>query len=353
MDRFLFIPPHHSIVPVSVIGHPATLEVGQTVKIMTWNIQFCAGKDYVFFYDLDNMGGPDERPSPLSIRRTMDGIAAIIRDERPDIVLFQEVDHGARRTGYHDQFGLLIPDLGFGDACHAEAFYWRAAFIPHARIMGAVGMKMVTLSRYAMTHANRLQLPRMTRPWYESPFYLRHCLLSVELPLSDGGTFTVLNTHLEAFPAGTDIMAKQIDVVGSVVDDLTEHDRTWCLGGDFNLLPAGEAGRRSAEHQHSMYVASSEMARVSDRYETIPGSDDTAGPNAERWFTHFPNDPAVPRPDRTIDYLVLSPRLERLSGSVRQVDTMELSDHFPVIAEFRLPTIDHAMPLGEDLEETK
>ncbi|MCK4804857.1 MAG: endonuclease/exonuclease/phosphatase family protein, partial [Spirochaetes bacterium] len=43
------------------------LEAAQQVKVLSWNVQYMAGKEYVFWYDeLDN-SGPDIAPSRENI----------------------------------------------------------------------------------------------------------------------------------------------------------------------------------------------------------------------------------------------------------------------------------------------
>ena len=42
-------------------------------------------------------------------------------------------------------------------------------------------------------------------------------------------------------------------------------------------------------------------------YPSVPSCSETDGPDASAWFTHFPNDPRVKGPDRTIDYLFSPP----------------------------------------------
>ena len=55
------------------------------------------------------------------------------------------------------------------------------------------------------------------------------------------------------------------------------------------------------------------------------------------WLTHYPNDPGLNGPDRTVDYLFYSPKIKRVEARVRQDDTLRISDHLPVIARFLLP----------------
>jgi len=137
-----------------------------------------AGKNYVFFYDLLDNSGPDGRPSPEDIAKTLKEVARIIQDENPDVILLQEVDDGAKRTDYEDQLASLLPLLPKEYACYASAFYWKASFVPHPRIMGAAGMKLSTISKYKMTEAVRHQLALIPADPLTQQFNLAGCFRS-------------------------------------------------------------------------------------------------------------------------------------------------------------------------------
>ena len=110
------------------------------------------------------------------------------------------------------------------------------------------------------------------------------------------------------------------------------------MGGDFNLLPLGQYQRLSAE-QRTPYSADSALHLLWDKYPMIPGNAQASGIDRARWLTHYPNDPGLNGPDRTVDYLFHSPRLKRIAARVRQDDTLRISDHLPVIARFLLPAL--------------
>jgi endonuclease/exonuclease/phosphatase family metal-dependent hydrolase len=65
--------------------------------------------------------------------------------------------------------------------------------------------------------------------------------------------------------------------------------------------------------------------------------EESSGADQEKWYTHFPNDPRVHKPDRTLDYLFHSPGLNRLDAGVRSHDTLRISNHLPLSARFLLP----------------
>jgi endonuclease/exonuclease/phosphatase family metal-dependent hydrolase len=161
-------------------------------------------------------------------------------------------------------------------------------------------------------------------------------VLRVDLEGAGGTRLSALNTHLDAFAQGTDAMRRQVDRIREILETVSRDGFPWVLGGDFNLLPSRAAYDRLAPGQQSAFQPDTELATLLERYRSVPSPAQADGPERQRWYTAFPNDPSVPAPDRTIDYLFLSNRVALARGWVRQADTLRISDHFPVGAEVSL-----------------
>lgn len=307
----------------------------QPLRVMVYNVQYFAGKDYVFYYDLPDGIGPDLRPSTASIDATLDGIAALIAAYDPDILLLQEVNDGAAATDHHNQTEQLLARLPNHDyGCIAEAFYWQAGFIPHPHIMGSVGMKLVTLSRYEMYDAWRIQLPRIPMDPITAQFYLKRALLTTDLPTAQGGKLQLINTHLDAFAQGEDTMQQQVALVHDTLTALDAQNTPWLLGGDLNLLAPGQLASLPPEQQ-LYYVEPSEL-EVLMAWDMVPALADIES-EPERWYTHYPNDPRVAGPDRTIDYLFYSHQWTvEQAEVVMDHNALGLSDHLPIVIDLRL-----------------
>lgn len=332
-------PAPREAAPLTCSGQAPRLQPGQALKVMTWNLQYLAGKRYVFWYDLATGDGPDERPSHQDLATTLDEVVRVLRAEQPDIVLLQELHDGARASDYQDQLALLQARLADLYPCASQAFYWKSAFVPHPRILGSVGMKLATLSRFQMYHAERLQLPTMASDPVRQLFQLKRALLVTRLPIRDGGELVTINTHFDAFAQGDDTMQRQVATTDALLRQLQGDEALWVLGGDLNLLPPGQFQRLPSEQQ-SWYAADSELQNLATRYPMIPSLAQASGANQASWYTHYPNDPAVTAPDRTLDYLFYSPRLTLLESHVRRHDTLAISDHLPVLGRFFLPSPD-------------
>ncbi len=307
---------------------------GQALKVMTWNVQYLAGKRYVFWNDLAQ--GNDEAPTPEDMAFSLDEVARVIRDEQPDVVLLQELDDGAKASDYQDQLKLLRERVADIYPCSTSAFDWKADFVPDPHIVGSVGRQLATLSRYKIESAERLQLPEQPGNLISRQFQPKNALLVSYLGQSDGGQVAVLNTHLDRAVQPDDTLQHQVVAVAKALDQYEARGTPWLIGGDFNLLPLGQFQRLPAE-QRTPYSADSALHLLWDKYPMIPTNNEASGINRERWLTHYPNDPGLNGPDRTVDYLFYSSRIKRVEAEVRQDDTLRISDHLPVIARFLLP----------------
>ncbi len=324
--------------PVACSDQAPVLQPGQLVKVMTWNVQFMAGKNYVFWNDVPGDAGRDDRPSPQDITAALQEVARIIRDENPDIILLQEVDHGAARTDYEDQLARLRALLPPDYACAASAFYWKAAYVPREHINGAVGLEIAIVSKYRISSALRHQLPVPPNDLLHREFGPKRAALEVHLPVAQSADFVVFNTHLDAAAQGTDTLARQTAHLDQLVGQLDTTGQPWILGGDFNMLPPDDAAyqRLTAGHQ-SFYNLQSEIAPLYAQYQVVPSLAEATGPDYAQWFTYFPNDPAIARLDRTLDYVFLGKSLRLSDHYVRQRDTQAASDHAPLIVTFQIP----------------
>lgn len=314
------------------------LKPGQKLKIMNWNVQYMAGKNYTFFYDVLDGSGKDERPSPEDIAITLKEVARIINAENPDILNIQEIDDGSKRTDYADQLKLLLPMISPEYSCFADAFYHKSLWIPHPHIKGAVGMKLATLSRYKITAATRHQLALIPSNVIMQQFNLKRAILEVRIPVTGARDFIVMNTHLDAFSQGTNTMELQVEEARELLRKATSEGHPWILSGDFNLLPPG-GYELVSESERAYYKPETELASLYKEFNAVPTAQDTApnNPNRSKFFTFYPNGKRATGPDRTIDYLFYAPAVKIGAYRVRSEDTTRISDHLPLIADVTLP----------------
>jgi endonuclease/exonuclease/phosphatase family metal-dependent hydrolase len=329
---------HPDVIEPADLQCPADTPVydpSSALRVMTYNVQYFAGKGYVFYYDLPDNAGPDLKPSAQAVTTTLDGIARVITEGKADIVFLQEVHENAAATDHRDELAELLQRLSASAyPCYSQAWYWKADYVPHPKINGSVGMKLVTLSRYRLSSAVRHQLPIPPMDIVSSQFYLKRAVLASGLAVTTGPEWTLFNTHLDAFAQGSDTMQRQVAMLADLLQQEDAAGRMFVLGGDLNLLPPG-ALESLADSQHYLYQEPSELKRLMSQWPSVPSQRDMHA-NPARWFTHFPNDADVSGPDRTIDYLFFSHQIDAENRRVENnAATTKLSDHLPVFADFQ------------------
>lgn len=311
------------------------LQKGQKIKILSWNVQFMAGKNYVFFFDAWDSSGPDVRPSKENITMTFDEVVRVIKSENPDIILLQELDSASKRTDGEDQLKRLLTLLPAEYSNSCSAWYWKAAFVPHPQIMGSVGMKLAVISKYKMSNAIRYQLPLMPNNIVMRNLQFKRAMLEAVFPVNGSTSFSALSIHQDAFAQGSDTMQKQVDLVSKVLAQKDTALAPWVIGGDFNLIPPGSAYDRLPENEKMYFQKESEIAKLYASFNAYPKLEWLEGPDYAKYFTHWPNTGTAA--DRTIDYYFVGKNTVVNNYYVRSEDTTKISDHFPTIIEITLP----------------
>jgi len=322
----------------AVVNQPNApiLQRGQNVKVLSWNLQYMAGKNYEFWYDRADNSGPDIRPTATDITQTFAAVSDLITQHNPDIILLQELHDNAKRTDYEDQLQRLLTVLPQSYANHSETFYWKADFVPLPQIMGSVGMKLAVISKYQLGYAIRHQLATTKTDPITDAFNFRHAIQEVVMPVAEGSSITIMNTHFKAFSQNFDTIQKQVTYLEKLLHDKNAAGETWLIGGDFNLLPPGQYFTLPDEHR-SHYQPISAFERIYEQFNVIPSLQHLAQSDGKDWFTHFPNHYKATAPDRTIDYFIYSDDIPVDQAQVLQKNTWHISDHLPMLITFQVP----------------
>ncbi|GIZ11544.1 endonuclease/exonuclease/phosphatase family protein [Pseudomonas sp. NCCP-436] len=280
---------------------PPLLRPGQTLKVMSWNLQQAAGHDTAEY------------------TASLEAIASILRDEQPDVVLLQALRNNSNADAQlQARLAGLYP-------CLSQTLYSQSGYIAHPRLPGNAGLKLAILSRFQINRAERLQLPASGDELRIRAFRPRSALLVNYLPVRGQGELVVVNTHFAEGNAAHETRQQQAAATDALLQELQRSGMTWLLGGTLNLLPPGQT------HSFSPDGSGTTLQKLARRYPLIPSLNQASGTGQASWHTRLEGTP------RTLDYLLYSPRLTPFASQVRQNDTSLITPHLPLIGRFFLP----------------
>lgn len=307
-----------------------TMAVGDTLKIVSWNIGYAGlGDDMDFFYD----GGTRTRTSQTRTRENLNGIISFLKQHSDaDFILLQEVDFDSRRSYGIDEYDTIRQEL--------PTFYgwWGLNYvsdfvpIPVTNPMGGVRSGIVILSRWKPEQVTRFAYPGGF-PFPVRLFNLKRCLLSASFPVSFPAsdsvgsssvvrTLYINNTHNTAYDTGTMRSGELAFLNGFLAGK-----RFAVTMGDWNCNPPG-------------YTPSE--AALKDKYFSPLGIHREDFP-PEMGFVYDPTTPSVrygyePYQAATTTTTVLDFALYGAGIEPVEFETIDLefrnSDHNPVVGRF-------------------
>ena len=203
-----------------------TLQTGQNLKVLSWNIGYAGlGAESDFFMD----GGKNSvAADKATVNRYLSEIRGTISSEAPDLLLLQEVDVKSGRTYGIDESAALC----FGTSVRALNYSCPFVPVPFPPI-GKVNSGLMTASSYEVSSAERISLP-CPFSWPLRIANLKRCLLVSYLPLEGTDKQLVLvNLHLEAYDEGAGKIAQTNQLREFIVSEY-EKGNYVIAGGDFN-----------------------------------------------------------------------------------------------------------------------
>lgn len=267
---------------------------------------------------------PDKAFFEANQARAVEALQAV----SPDIVGFQEIDFGAKRSYDVDQSEVIAQQLGLRTG--AIAINWDKNYLPFpywpiSAHFGKILSGQAILSRYPIEKNSRFVLERVAnKPFFYNAFYLDRLAQVSEIRLGEQSVI-VINVHLEAFEEQTRM--NQTQFVRQLAEQYAATQPVIVMG-DFN-----SALNRPA------FVTAQGVTITEDRFsikEMLASEPFAPAVPVENWqretaATFPPN-----QPEHKLDYVFYT------VGSIEVLETQvlrtagEASDHLPLMVRFRL-----------------
>lgn len=323
------------------------------LRVVAWNIKFGGGRIDFFF---DKWGDRVHMTVP-EVLANMSGVAALVREVDPDVLLVEECDANGKRSAYVDQLRFLLENTRLGYGAYFST--WDSRYVA-ADGMGRIEEGVAVLSKYRIVEATRIaSVDRTDQDALTRKFYLHRAVgrAVLDLGVTRAAVFVV---HTEAYDQdGT--KQKQI---AQVLDLARGEKLPFVVGGDFNELPPVAAkltdfpdehpSAKGTEFEQPPYTPEVMRPFFDELAPYIPLAEYGTTEEAQRrYYSHTVAGPnVIDRTggpgfwNRTLDYLFASRgtswevgRSDVLQTSGRQgiaSDPLWLSDHAPVVGTWVL-----------------
>ncbi|MCA9523411.1 MAG: endonuclease/exonuclease/phosphatase family protein [Myxococcales bacterium] len=306
--------------PIETVGSPPprTLPRGAELRVLSWNLHYAVG-----------LAADDALPQRSTVEANLLAIATLLKRERVDIAILQEVDFGSSRTHRLEMARRIAEASGLPFV--ARALNWDKNYLPFpywppSAHWGRIRSGVAVLSRYRLSY-NRMYLFPKPREngWLYNRFYIDRGVQIVDVDLG-GRSLRIGNTHLDAYSIPGRMRQAQL-----LLSTLRAHNQPlMLLAGDLNALPP------RATKLHAFEDAPNEDFRgdgtIGMLMAGLPQYRDALSDRND-FVELTPTFPAD-RPNRRLDY-IFARGLVRVSARV--LDGVEaLSDHRPIVATYRL-----------------
>ena len=206
------------------------ITTGKYYWIMTYNIGFGAyRRDYSFFMDGGKSSWAKDEESVIA---GICGMGEIINNVNPDFVLLQEVDIDGTRSYHVDQLELMNQFVKGYYYTYAQDYDSPFLFFPPWEPHGANEAGIVTYSRNKITDAMRRSLPISES--ISKLVDLDRCYSISRIPMDNNKYLCIYNIHMSAYGSSDAIREGQLAMLfGDMETDFKNGNYVIC-GGDFN-----------------------------------------------------------------------------------------------------------------------
>lgn len=309
---------------ISVNGTSSNqLKQNETVRVVTWNIGFGAlGKNTDFFMD----GGKSVKTSGKNeITENLNAIVEELKSLNSQIVFIQEIDLNSSRTFKINQRDFICEKIGNFQNTFANNF--KCLFVPYpVPPIGKVDSGILTLSKFPVSSAKRIQLP-VPFKFPVRACNLKRCLLVNRTAITGTSKELVtVNLHLEAYDDG-ERKKQQTLMLKKILEEESQKGNYVIAGGDFNQTFDTVDLKDFPQNEKLWKPGKIETEIFADDFYTLMDSGNPTCRSLDKPF-----DSTKDFQFYVIDGFIVSKNIQ-----VKKIETVQLnfenSDHNPVLLE--------------------
>ena len=313
---------------IEVVSSASPEEVilpGDALRIVSWNAGYGAlGDNADFFMDYGKMVyTADEQ----RLSENLSGITDTLAEINPDIILLQETDVNSSRSYHTDETDLISAALPGYD--YTFAYNFNVDYIPYpVPPIGKVESGLMTLSRYPISSAERIQLPCPFK-WPVRCLNLKRCLSVNRIPIEGcDKELVIVNLHLEAYDEGEGKIA-QTRMLADFLQTEAAAGNYVIAGGDFNQTFSSTDASAYPEYEGRWHCGLIDESEFGDQLSFYQ---DPSSPTCRSL------DKPIAGADRdTFQYYVIDGFIVSNNIEVTSVETIDYmftcTDHNPVVID--------------------
>lgn len=312
------------------------VEQNGVYTIVTYNIGFGAyTQEFDFFMDSGEMldgtkvsGKGSTAKDKETVLTNTSGVISGVTGGDYDFLMFQEVDTDSTRSHHVNQYFMLSE--AFGDvrgSTFASNFHSAYLLYPFHDPHGRSNAGLATFSKYNIANNVRRQYPVDTG--FGKYFDLDRCFVMSSIPLSNGKSLTLINSHMSAYDKGGKIREQQLALLNRVLAEEAEKGNYVVVGGDFNHDIADSINLFTTGQKVPEWVFKLTNDDLTSGYKFATANNVPTCRSTDMPYTKDVNYTVV------VDGFIVSDNIE--VKWVRNIDTdFTYSDHNPVEMSFML-----------------
>lgn len=218
-----------------------TFEFNKEYKVLTYNVGFGAyDHDFSFFldeaYTNDNKfisGKYAKAISKNNVINNTNKIIDILKENKSDVYLIQEIDKKANRSYFVNQVEELIKAFKGYSSVYTSNFHSAYLAYPLHDMIGKSESGLLTLSKYNFYSNIRRSYP-VTNEFFKKFFDLDRAFSVHRTKLKNNKELVIVNSHMSAYDKGGNIRKKQLEMLKVFMKEEKEKGNYVIIGGDFN-----------------------------------------------------------------------------------------------------------------------
>ena len=218
-----------------------TFEFNKEYKVLTYNVGFGAyDHDFSFFldeaYTKDNKfisGKYAKAISKNNVINNTNKIIDILKENKSDVYLIQEIDKKANRSYFVNQVEELIKAFNGYSSVYTSNFHSAYLAYPLHDMIGKSESGLLTLSKYNFYSNIRRSYP-VTNEFFKKFFDLDRAFSVHRTKLKNNKELVIVNSHMSAYDKGGNIRKKQLEMLKFFMKEEKEKGNYVIIGGDFN-----------------------------------------------------------------------------------------------------------------------